>query len=177
MVVKLPVNFAVEYGSELQYHFAEAVGRRIALSGRRSGIRENTIATITEFARIPPLCDRCDRPKQWGETFFRTFVGPAVAMLKEMSELMNQLTLKRILCPTDFSPNSKQALEYACGLSDQFQADLHVLHVVQVDILRAMADPYVVSDSRSCLCGHESERCSRYRRARLGRHHRVLGHQ
>ena len=56
---------------------------------------------------------------------------------------MSQFQLKRILCPTDFSANSQHALEFACALVDQFQADLHVLHVLPVDMIQAMADPYV----------------------------------
>lgn len=41
------------------------------------------------------------------------------------------IRLKRILFPTDFSECSKRAQEYACALADQFQAELHVLHVME----------------------------------------------
>ena len=41
------------------------------------------------------------------------------------------INIKRILFPTDFSENSKHALRYACELAHQFQAELHVLSVVQ----------------------------------------------
>jgi nucleotide-binding universal stress UspA family protein len=41
------------------------------------------------------------------------------------------LTIKRILCPTDFSETAGRALEYACSLTEKFNAELHVLHVVR----------------------------------------------
>ena len=50
------------------------------------------------------------------------------------------IRLKRILFPTDFSECSKRAQEYACALADQFQAELHVLHVLQ-DVGLMLPDP------------------------------------
>jgi nucleotide-binding universal stress UspA family protein len=43
------------------------------------------------------------------------------------------IALKKILFPTDFSENSKAAQEYAAAFAEQFQAELHVIHVL-VDI-------------------------------------------
>ncbi|MBI5760629.1 MAG: universal stress protein [Planctomycetales bacterium] len=40
------------------------------------------------------------------------------------------IELKRILFPTDFSPNANAALAYATALAEQFGAELHVLHVM-----------------------------------------------
>ncbi len=40
------------------------------------------------------------------------------------------LTIKRILCPTDFSEPSRLALEGAAGLARQLDAELHVVHVI-----------------------------------------------
>lgn len=39
--------------------------------------------------------------------------------------------LNRILCPTDFSEFSEQAIVYACELAEKFQSELHLLNVVQ----------------------------------------------
>ena len=39
--------------------------------------------------------------------------------------------VKIILVPTDFSPASKQALEYACNLADMLDASLHIIHVLE----------------------------------------------
>ncbi len=41
------------------------------------------------------------------------------------------ITLKKILVPTDFSDFSERALRYACALVEQFDAELHLLHVFQ----------------------------------------------
>ncbi len=41
------------------------------------------------------------------------------------------IPFQRILLPTDFSKNAKSAQDYACGLADQFGAQLHVISVVQ----------------------------------------------
>ena len=39
--------------------------------------------------------------------------------------------IKKILCPTDFSENSKHALKYALALATLSQADLQLFHVVE----------------------------------------------
>ncbi len=41
------------------------------------------------------------------------------------------LTLKRILCPVDFSDVSLNALKFAVELASKFQAELHLLHVFE----------------------------------------------
>lgn len=41
------------------------------------------------------------------------------------------LTLDRILFPTDFSPSAEGAFRHAAWLADRFDAELHVLHVVE----------------------------------------------
>lgn len=40
------------------------------------------------------------------------------------------MRIQRILFPTDFSETSKEAAQYAMSLADQFDAELHLLHVV-----------------------------------------------
>lgn len=50
------------------------------------------------------------------------------------------IQLKKILFPTDFSECSKRAQEYACALCERFQAELHVLHVLQ-DVGLMLPDP------------------------------------
>jgi nucleotide-binding universal stress UspA family protein len=39
--------------------------------------------------------------------------------------------IKKILCPTDFSPFSQKALKYAMSLAEAYQATLYVQHVVE----------------------------------------------
>ena len=41
------------------------------------------------------------------------------------------LRFQKILCPTDFSEDSTQALEAACELAATFQCELHLLHVFE----------------------------------------------
>lgn len=42
--------------------------------------------------------------------------------------------IARILVPTDFSDNAKAAMAYACELARQFNAELHLLNVVDSNI-------------------------------------------
>lgn len=44
------------------------------------------------------------------------------------------ITLRRILVPTDFSEYSGEAIGYACALADKFEAELHLLHVLESQI-------------------------------------------
>ncbi len=50
------------------------------------------------------------------------------------------IKLQRILLPTDFSEFSAAARMYACAFADQFQAELHVLHVIQ-DLAPLVPEP------------------------------------
>ena len=38
--------------------------------------------------------------------------------------------VKKILCPTDFSDQSKQAIQVAVSFAEKFGAEIHLLHVV-----------------------------------------------
>lgn len=42
------------------------------------------------------------------------------------------INLKRILYPTDFSEYSAEAGKYACAFAEQFDAELHLLHVLEI---------------------------------------------
>lgn len=48
--------------------------------------------------------------------------------------------LEKILMPTDLSENSKAPLEYALALADKFDAEMHLLHVIQ-DAASLIAGP------------------------------------
>jgi nucleotide-binding universal stress UspA family protein len=39
---------------------------------------------------------------------------------------------RRILAPTDFSAYSTEAMEYACSLVEKYNAELHLLHVLEM---------------------------------------------
>ena len=52
---------------------------------------------------------------------------------------MNDISMKRILCPVDFSQSSDYALQYALDLARSFGAQLTLLHVVEVPFLPSYA--------------------------------------
>lgn len=52
---------------------------------------------------------------------------------------------KHILCPTDFSAPARKALQYACDLAAQYDAELHLLHVLPDPVAALTAYGPVVS--------------------------------
>jgi len=44
------------------------------------------------------------------------------------------ISLNRILVPVDFSPLSKKALQYALRLAREFDADVQLIHVIELDV-------------------------------------------
>ena len=52
---------------------------------------------------------------------------------------------KHILCPTDFSETASNALKYACDLTGQYDAELHLLHVLPDPVAALTAYGPVVS--------------------------------
>ena len=40
------------------------------------------------------------------------------------------IKLNKILVPTDFSDNSRLALDYAVALGEKFESELHVIHIM-----------------------------------------------
>src|SRR5262245_4877170 len=73
------------------------------------------------------------------------------------------LKLERILCPVDFSPDSRRALDYAISLADWSGAALTVLHVVSttpiVEVVPSVGvggiQPMVLTEAdRDMVLGH-----------------------
>jgi nucleotide-binding universal stress UspA family protein len=64
------------------------------------------------------------------------------------------IQLARILLPTDFSEFSSEATNYACAFAEQFDAELHLLHVLEIhqsntpDFAMALALPRRIKESR-----------------------------
>jgi nucleotide-binding universal stress UspA family protein len=62
---------------------------------------------------------------------------PVLAVRKPVHDLVTQaevpdvIPLQRILCCTDFSDPSEQALEYAVSLAREYEAELTLLHVLE----------------------------------------------
>jgi nucleotide-binding universal stress UspA family protein len=65
------------------------------------------------------------------------------------------IELKRILLPTDFSTLSATATEYACALATRFDAELHLLHTLEVHLASTplfamgLALPQYLQESRA----------------------------
>lgn len=64
------------------------------------------------------------------------------------------IRIQRILLPTDFSPYSAAATQYACELATKFEAELHLLHSLEVhlsstpDFVMGLDLPRYVKESR-----------------------------
>jgi nucleotide-binding universal stress UspA family protein len=64
------------------------------------------------------------------------------------------IEIKRILLPTDFSDYSAAAMKYACEFATKFDAELHVLHTLEVhlsptpDLVMGLALPTYLHESR-----------------------------
>ena len=65
------------------------------------------------------------------------------------------IEIKRILLPTDFSTHSAAAMKYACELAMRFDAELHLLHTLEVHLASTpgfgmgLALPQYIQESRA----------------------------
>jgi nucleotide-binding universal stress UspA family protein len=48
-----------------------------------------------------------------------------------MNENINDMDVKKVLWPTDFSKNAEKALPYITSLTKQYGAEIHVLYVIE----------------------------------------------
>jgi len=88
----------------------------IAASHGRAGLKRIILGSVTERLMRTLPC-----PLLVVRSPDRGFVTPAD----------QAITLKRVLVGCDFSPNSSLALQYGLSLAQEFQADLHLVHVMQ----------------------------------------------
>ena len=67
------------------------------------------------------------------------------------------IQLARILLPADFSEFSSEATNYACAFAEQFDAELHLLHVLEIhhsttpDLAMGLALPSRIKESREAV--------------------------
>ncbi len=61
------------------------------------------------------------------------------------------VSIKKILCPVDFSDSSDHALQYAIALAQSHEATLRLLHVVQPPLMSVPGDPMVPEFSSEVL--------------------------
>ncbi len=65
-----------------------------------------------------------------GTTAYRILTNVRIPVLVVASE--REVKLSKILVPVDFTKLSFKALEYAVGLSEKFDCEIHLLHVVEI---------------------------------------------
>ena len=98
----------------------------IAASHGRAGLKRLILGSVTErLMRTLPCPLLVVRSPERG------FVTPAD----------QAITLKRILVGCDFSPNSSLAFQYGLSLAQEFQADLHLVHVIQPQVYDHLKKP------------------------------------
>ncbi len=125
----------VRYGhaaEEILDHAQRARVDLIAMSTHgRSGIRRWMLGSVAEkvvrAAPVPVLLLRASlHALTWAES-----PQPAEVSLPRTGELPTlPAAVHHILCPVDFSPESREILDAAASLALRFQADLTVLHAV-----------------------------------------------
>jgi nucleotide-binding universal stress UspA family protein len=98
----------------------------IAASHGRSGLRRLILGSVTErLMRTLPCPLWVVRSPEPG------FVAPATQAIQ----------LKKILVGCDFSPDSSLAFEYGLSLAQEFQAELHLAHVVEPPLYDDLIKP------------------------------------
>jgi len=98
----------------------------IAASHGRAGLKRLILGSVTErLMRTLPCPLLVVRSPERG------FVTPAD----------QAISLKRILVGCDFSPNSSLAFQYGLSLAQEFQADLHLVHVIQPPLYEHLKKP------------------------------------
>jgi nucleotide-binding universal stress UspA family protein len=69
------------------------------------------------------------------ERLMRTLTCPLLVVHSQEHEFVNapdkEIKLKKILVGCDFSPDSDQAFKYALSLAQEFEAELHLAHVIE----------------------------------------------
>jgi nucleotide-binding universal stress UspA family protein len=103
----------------------------VAASHGRAGLKRLILGSVTErLMRTLPCPLLVVRSPERG------FVAPAD----------QAITLKKICVGCDFSPDSSLAFHYGLSLAQEFQANLHLVHVIQPPLYEYMEKPGEPSD-------------------------------
>jgi nucleotide-binding universal stress UspA family protein len=129
-------------GSLLNYlspeRFASLDWQAVVVEGSDAG--EGIVQTAAEYgADLIVMCSR-RRPRRaallgsTAESVCRTAPCPVLVTHSDEREWIDQaddpIAIKRLLVAYDFSDYAELALKYALSLAQEYQAELHVLHVV-----------------------------------------------
>ncbi|MGD2125325.1 MAG: universal stress protein [Desulfobacteraceae bacterium] len=104
----------------------KGVDLTIAASHGRSGLKRLILGSVTErLMRTLPCPLLIVRSPERG------FITPADQEIK----------LRRILVGCDFSPDSSLAFQYGLSFAQEFQSDLHLVHVIQPPVYENLVKP------------------------------------
>jgi len=88
----------------------------ISASRGRTGLKRLILGSVTEYLMRSLPCPLLTVPRPEQSSLTITDQG---------------VTFKRILVGCDFSPDSNLAFEYGLSIAQEFQSDLHLVHVVE----------------------------------------------
>lgn len=115
-----PANEIARMAAEKQVDLA------VATSHGRAGLRRIILGSVTErLMRTLPCPILVVRSPERG------FLTPATQAIQ----------LKKLLVGCDFSPDSSLAFEYGLSLAQEFQADLHLAHVLEPPVYDDLIKP------------------------------------
>ena len=88
------------------------------------------------------------------------------------------IKIAKILCPTDFSEYAKHALKYACSLTEKYNGELHLLHVLPDPVTTiATYGPiagYLPDDWSESMANHASRELNKIPSRKWAAEHKVV---
>jgi len=111
---------------------AKQVNLVISATRGRSGLKRLLLGSVTERLMRTISC-----PLLVVHSTERRFISPEA----------HRVRLEKILVGYDFSPDAGLALEYALSLAQEFQAELHLVHVMEPSAYRELLQPSGEPDS------------------------------
>src|SRR5262245_30817936 len=83
--------------------------------------------------------------------------------MQERFRRMSMVQIKTILCPLDFFKASSRAFDYALRLAANYEAKVHVVHVVAPVIASVYGAPYGVEDLTADLEKESGQLLEKYK--------------
>ena len=84
------------------------------------------------------------------ERLIKSLAIPMLVIRGERAEKASPGTVKirKILCPVDFSENSRKAISLAKGYAELFSAELHILHVIPSHVMKERWEQWINPDNK-----------------------------
>ncbi len=137
----ITVSGAVRYGHAAEEILDHARARHVDLIAMcthgRTGLLRIMLGSVAEAvlraSPVPVLLLRAKAPERGPvPSQAGASVSGLAAVVRPRPAEVAVPSLRHILCPVDFSPHSDKAMEYAGEMAQRFQADLTVLHVIDL---------------------------------------------